>query len=386
MQKKWILYGFAAVTAVAIACGGDTKTPASPTPATSSDSAAAAADGSTLKANAPTLSAPAESSTVDTLTPSLIVVNATARFVPVTIPGYRFVVIDSSNATVYTSALIDSGAVITGNRVPSGLLKAEQTYRWRARGESGAAFGPWSSYFTFKTPNSGGDGYQTATTLWDPLTNGKSIGRQNNMEFTVGKGARTIDFSSFIQYPLQQTLTQGEMSFYVDNFNPLAAGSKTKFASMSSDAADVTTDPWRFTLEKRGASYPTPGQVRWRIITGNATSAVNDGGPFQPVLDKTKTHFIKFTWGTGRVTLLIAEADPTTGALGTVRLNVSVGYAGTYRPNPHMAYIGAEAGRGGPEDASVPNMTVRYVWISDGATPRPGMAARDLMVGEGPGY
>jgi hypothetical protein len=176
------------------------------------------------------------------------------------------------------------------------------------------------------------------------------------------------------------------MSFYVDNFNPLAAGSKTKFASMSSDAADVTTDPWRFTLEKRGASYPTPGQVRWRIITGNATSAVNDGGPFQPVLDKTKTHFIKFTWGTGRVTLLIAEADPTTGALGTVRLNVSVGYAGTYRPNPHMAYIGAEAGRGGPEDASVPNMTVRYVWISDGATPRPGMAARDLMVGEGPGY
>jgi hypothetical protein len=268
--------------------------------------------------------------------------------------------------------------------VPTDKLKQETVYRWRARGENGSAFGPWSGYFTFTTPKAGG--YQTATTLWDPLTDGKSIGQAVNMEFTVGKGARTISFESFIQYPLRQTLTQGEMSFYVDNFNPLAAGQKTKFASMSSDAPDVTTDPWRFTLEKRGASYPSAGQVRWRIITGNATSAVYDGGPWQPVFDKTKTHFIKFTWGSGRVTLLIAEADPTTGALGTVRLAVSAGYGGTYRPSPHMAFIGAEAGRGGVEDASVPNMTVRNVWISDGATPRPGMSATDLRVGEGPGY
>jgi len=308
--------------------------------------------------------------------------------VPQTIPSYRFVVVDSSNATVYDSGVVAAGASSTAHKVPADKLKAETLYKWRARGENGSAVGPWAGYFTFTTPKSlAADGYQTATTLWDPLTNGKSIGRPTNMEFTVGKGARTIDFYSFIQYPLQQTLTSGEMSFYVDNFNPLAQGSKTKFASMSSDAADVTTDPWRFTLEKRGATYtPAPGQVRWRIITGSATSAVNDGGPWQPVIDKTKTHFIKFTWGSGRVTLLIAEADPTTGALGTVRLSVSAGYAGTYRPNPHMAYVGVEPGRAGPEDASVPNMTVRYVWISDGATPRPGMSARDMMVGEGPGY
>jgi hypothetical protein len=308
--------------------------------------------------------------------------------VPQTIPSYRLVVVDAADTTVYDSGVVGAGASLTGHRVLADKLKQDTAYKWRARGESGSSVGPWSSYFTFTTAKalSGTEGFQTTTTLWDPLTNGKSIGRPNNMEFTVGKGARTIDFYSFIQYPLRQTLTQGEMSFYVDNFNPLSAGGKTKFASMSSDAADVTTDPWRFTLEKRGVSYVTPGQVRWRIITGNATSAVNDGGPWQPVLDKTKTHFIKFTWGSNRVALLIAEADPVTGALGTVRLNVSAGYSGTYRPTPHMAYIGAEAGRAGPEDASVPNMTVRYVWISDGATPRPGMSVRDLMVGEGPGY
>jgi hypothetical protein len=371
MQKKWLLFGFAVFAAVAIACGDDAKTPASPTPAASSDTSAAAADGSTLKISAPTLSAPANNSTTDNLTPNLVIQNATAKYVPATTPTYQFQVVDSANATVYDSGAIGAGASLTGHRVPAEKLKAEQTYRWRARGTNGSAVGPWSAYFTFVTPKGASEvGYQTATTLWDPLNNSKSIGNAVSMEFS-SKGARTIGFTSYIQYRLLQTLSSGEMSFYVDNFNPLAAGTKTKFASMSSDAADVTTDPWRFTLEKRGVSYPSPGQVRWRIITGHAEDAVFDGGPFQPVLDKSKTHFIRFTWGGGRVTLLIAEADVTTGALGTVRLNGSAGYGGTYRPSPHVAYIGAEVGRGGAEDASVPNMTVRYVWISDGKTPRP---------------
>jgi hypothetical protein len=377
MQKKWILYGFAALTAAAIACGGDTKTPASPTPGTSSDSAAAAADGSTLKATAPVPYSPADGTKLTSIPPSLIINDSTGKFAPPPAPySYRFQLTNAAGAVV-DEAVEKAGAGAGGagrtvHAVPSTVkFDSEATYKWRARAELSSSVGPWSTYASFTTPKAGGDGYQTATTLWDPLTNGRSIGRPNNMEFTVGKGARTIDFSSFIQYPLQQTLTGGEMSFYVDNFNPLAAGGKTKFASMSSDAADVTTDPWRFTLEKRRTSYITPGQVRWRIITGNNTSAVYDGGPWVPVLDKTKTHFIKITWGANRVSLLIAEADPSTGATGTVRLNVSASYGGTYRPSPHMAYIGAEAGRAGLEDASVPNMTVRYVWISDGNTPRP---------------
>jgi len=377
MQKKWILYGFAAVTAVAIACGGDTKTPASPTPATSSDSAAAAADGSTLKATAPTLSAPAEGSTVDTLTPSLIVVNATARFVPVTIPGYRFVVIDSSNATVYTSALIDSGAVITGNRVPSGLLKAEQTYRWRARGESGAAFGPWSSYFTFKTPKSGGDGYQTATTLWDPLVNGRTIGRATGMEFSA-TGARTIGNESNIRYDLLQTISAGEYSFYAYNLNPLSTGDKTKLMSMQEGTDDITTNDYRFTVEKRGASYPSPGQVRIRIIAGDSAEGAGrifDSAPEVAPLVKNVWYFVRLTWGASRAKLQIFNANGTTGAIGSLVFDKDLGYAPyTYKPVPHTAWIGAPVGRGGPQDGSVSNMTVKGVWISAAGTPRPGFA------------
>ena len=387
MQKKWFLYGLAALMTVAVACGGNSKTsPVSPS-ATTDSTTDAATDGSTWKISAPVPSAPTTGSTVDSLTPNLVISNATSKFVAQSIPTYRFVVLNSAGATVYDSGLVGTGASLTGHRITADKLKAETTYSWKARGESNSTtYGPWSSAFSFTTPKALTDGFQTATTLWDPLTNGKTIGTAVNMEFTLNKGARTVSTESYIQYQLSQTLTSGEMSFYVDNFNPLAVGSKTKFASMSSNAADVTTDPWRFTLEKRGASYPSPGQVRWRIITGSATDAVNDGGPWQPTLDKTKTHFIKFTWGSNVVTLLIAEADPATGVLGTTRLNVSAAYKNTYRPNPHMATIGAEMGRAGPDDASVPNMTVRYVWVSDGKTARPAYPSTSTLLASEGGY
>jgi hypothetical protein len=382
MQKKWFLYGLAAVMSVAVACGGGSKTsPVSPSAAM--DSATdAAADGSTWKVSAPTPSSPTSGSTLDNLTPNLVISNATSKYVAQTISTYRFVVLNPAGTTVYDSGLVGTGASLTGHRVPASTLKAETTYTWKARGETNSTtYGPWSTAFTFTTPKPATDGFQTATTLWDPLTNGKTIGTAVNMEFTLNKGARTISTESYIQWQLQQTLTSGEMSFYVDNFNPLAVGGKTKFASMSSNAADVTTDPWRFTLEKRGTDYVTPGQIRWRIITGNNTTAVYDGGPWTPVLDKTKTHFIKFAWGNGVVTLLIAEADSATGVLGTTRLNVSGTYKNTYKPSPHMASIGAEAGRAGATDASVPNMTVRYVWVSDGNTARPAYPSPSTFLG-----
>lgn len=378
MQKKWILSGFAALTAVAIACGGDTKTPASPTPATNSDSAAAAADGSTLKINAPALSAPAEGSTADSLTPNLVIQNATSKFVPVTVPTYQFQVVDSANTTVYDSGpAIGAGASLTGHRVPAEKLKAEQTYRWRARGTSGSAVGPWSTYFSFKTPKGLSDqGYQTATTLWDPLTNGKSIGTQTGMEFSAN-GARTVGNDSNIRYDLLQTISAGEYSFYVYNLNPLSAGDKTKMMSMQEGTSDITTNDYRFTVEKRGASYTAPGQVRIRIIVGDNDDhgRIFDSAPQQPPLVKNVWYFVRLTWGASRARLQILNADGTTGALGSSVLDMDMGYGGyTYKPVPHTAWVGAPVGRAGAIDASVANMTVKWVWIGAAGSPRPGFS------------
>ena len=378
MQKKWFLLGLAAVAAFTIACGDSSKTPASPTTAASSDTAAAAADGSTLKISAPTLSAPAEGSTADSLTPNLVIQNATSKFVPATVPTYQFQVVDSANATVYDSGTaVGAGATLTGHRVPAEKLKAEQTYRWRARGTNGSAVGPWSSYFSFKTPKGLSDqGYQTATTIWDPLTNGKSIGAATGMEFSAS-GARTIGNESNIRYDLLQTMSAGEYSFYVYNLNPLSAGDKTKIMSMQEGTGDITTNDYRFTIEKRGSTYPAPGQVRIRIILGDNEDhgRIFDSAPQQPPLVKNVWYFVRLIWGAGRVRLQIFNADGTTGALGSSVLDYDMGYGSyTYKPVPHVAWVGAPVGRAGPADASVSNMTVKWLWIGAAGTPRPGFA------------
>ena len=96
MTRKPLLFGIAAVAAVALACGEQASTPTAPTPAVSSDTAAAAADGSTLKATAPAPQQPANASTTDSLAPNLIVANATLKHLgDVALAGtmqYRFVV------------------------------------------------------------------------------------------------------------------------------------------------------------------------------------------------------------------------------------------------------------------------------------------------------
>ncbi|MCX6553046.1 MAG: hypothetical protein NTY02_18935 [Acidobacteria bacterium] len=385
-MKKWFLYGLSAVMATAIACGGDSKTPVSPSSVTNA-TADAAADGSTLKATAPDLVSPADGARVSNKTPSLVATYATLKFGGTATFTYRFQVRTQADALIDEAVEPQGSNGGTAHVIPASVsLANDTTYKWRARAETSAGVGPWSGYITFITPNSPSAiaSYQTATTLWDNLTDLKTIGSALNMEFNAGKGARTISTESYIRYIMLQTLTAGEMSFYVDNFNPLSAGSKTKFSSQYAGTGDITTDPWRFTLEKRGALYGSP-QVRTRIITG---SGIFDGGPVIPSLDKTKTYFIKYTWGSGRITIVFFEADPVTGTLGKNALTFSASYSGTYRPSPHWICIGAPVGRGGSDDGSVPNMTVRWVWISDGNTSRPAMLPGDLRAtaGDGPGF
>ena len=394
MRNKWFLYVLAAVMAVAMACGGDTKTPVSPS-ATTDLGADAAADGSTLKISAPTLSAPANGSTADNTTPNLVLQNATSKFVPQTIPSYRFVVVDSANATVYDSGVVAAGASLTAHQVPADKLKQETAYKWRARGENGSAVGPWANYFTFTTPKSlsGSPGFQTATTLWDPLTDGKSIGTATGMEFTKDVGARTIGNESTIRYDLLQTISAGEYSFYVYNLNPLSAGDKTKLMSMSEGLGDITTNDYRFTVEKRGVAYTVPGQVRIRVIAGDSDEALGrifDSAPIVPPLVKGVWYFVRLTWGASRVQWLVYNADGTTGAIGSKVAEVNMGYGTyTYKPVPHTAWVGAPVGRGGSQDASVANMTVKWLWIGAAGTTRPGFAGASTLPVfdfEGPGF
>ena len=163
-MKKMLLFGILAVSAAAAACSDDAQAPAAPSPAISAETSAAAADGSTLKATAPAPYAPANASVVSSLTPNLVVANATFKYlgdVPLTgTLNYRFVVETMSGAAVVNLSAQTAGdgnaqSGTTGARVPEKLLEPTTTYRWRARAELGSSLGPWSGYWNFTTPAAG---------------------------------------------------------------------------------------------------------------------------------------------------------------------------------------------------------------------------------------
>ena len=376
MQKKWLVFGLAAAIAVAaVACGGDTKTPVSPsaTPAASSN---LGPDNSTLKVTAPTLSAPANGVELPGMAATLVLNAATGVYVTAPALSYRFILQDATTGTqLVDSGLVASGGAQTSYAVPANLLVPGGSYRWRARAEAGGAFGPWSGFRTFTAPRTPDaiPGYFRANEIWDPLTSRVSVGIPTLMEFSAD-GARTISNESNIKYNLLATLESGEFSFLAYNLNPLSQGDKTKLMSMMEGDDDITDNDYRFTVEKRGVSYPAPGQVRIRVINGDAGDHANihDSAPVVPAFEKARWYFVKLVWGNNQTRLRIWECD-SEGKIGSQIADVSVSYPGRqYRPTPHRAFIGAPVGRNGPIDASVHNMTVKWVFIGGPGTTRPG--------------
>jgi hypothetical protein len=104
-------------------------------------------------------------------------------------------------------------------------------------------------------------------------------------------------------------------------------------------------------------------------------------------LVKNVWYFVRLTWGASRARLQIFNADGTTGTLGSSVLDYDMGYGSyTYKPVPHTAWIGAPVGRAGPQDASVSNMTVKWVWIGAAGTTRPGFSPAVAAALDAQGY
>jgi len=392
MKNTLFLFAGTAVATVALACGDQASTPAAPTPAVSSDSAAAAADGSTLKATAPAPQQPANGSTADSLAPNLVIANATLKYLgDVAMTGsirFKINVETPAGGQVHAAwATPQAGTDLSAHRIPAGVLQADTTYRWRTRAELGSAVGPWSSYWTFTTPKSGSGlaSYQNATELWDNLTDGKTIGTlAGGAQFVAGKGVLLPSFESHVTYTLRSTLTSGFMEFLVEGLESDSNGGKTKVVSMQQGYTDLTDNPYRFNVEKRGDDHVDVGKYRMRIITGNpAEGGFFDSPRLLPTspLVASKVYWHRVTWGGGVVTLNVRELSPT----GVPLVSYQYSYEGTYRPSPHVVHIGAPVPRGGPLDASVPGIIVRYFYVSQGGG-WPGVVNLSSVLGlSGPG-
>lgn len=143
IRSLWTTGTALAVAVTLAACSSTAGTPTSPSAAASGD-LAAAADGSTLKATAPTALAPINDVRLETRRPTMEWTASTGTFVAVS-PVYE-VEVSSGGAVVYT-AIVEG----TSHQVPADA-EFDRQYSWRVRARLESAFGPWSAPGTFRTP------------------------------------------------------------------------------------------------------------------------------------------------------------------------------------------------------------------------------------------
>ena len=357
MRRRYLLFGAMAAVALAMACGDSGTGPASPTgPSPAAGGSTANPDGSNLKITAPTPVSPANGSTLDYSTPTLVAQAATGKFVTAQVQ-HRFEVRDEGNTLV-----VNRLQPATSLALPS--LDPNRTYRWRVRGEVADGFGPWSAEWTFKTPDKP-QSYIRGNEVFDALTEGTTVGAVTGpVEWLPGVGVKLLTCGSRITYQLSETLQEGEYSMLVSGIDEGSPGDKSKVMSMQEGLGEIRANNYRYTVEHRGTNYYEPGMIAWRIITGGSEEPYDmDRLPVN--LSDERAYLWRTTWRTGSATLEIRD-----GTDGPVLLSYAMG-TGThpYRPVPHVVHVGAP---GSCKDATVPGMIARNVWVSP--SPRPPFA------------
>lgn len=360
-QNRFVLCSAAALLALAVACSKSSPNPASPT-STQDGSSAAAADGSTLKATAPAPVSPINGAQPDSLV--LIATKSAGKFTDLPL-SYQYE-IRSGSTTVYDSGVV-GGAASGANNVqftPAAALTPDHDYTWRARAVYQGANGPWSADASFKSPVGG---YIRGNELFDPLFGGRTVGTIVGPTEWTDEGLKLLGHESIVVYQLPQTLTAGEFGLMVKGADEGSEGDKSKIFSMQQgNDSDITTNSYRWTGELRGSSYGGgPGTISCRMIAGDGVS--RDCDRSQRSFDSRRWYFWRVSWNVGGSFTMEVRTDGPNGAL---IYSQTKGLDGrTYRPNPHMIYLGAPMGRGGPMDATLPGGIYKNVYVGPG--PRP---------------
>lgn len=350
--RMYAAAGLAAILGLSIACGRSASTPVTPSSANATSEAGAAADGSTLKVSPPTVSSPANGEVVADLTPTLVANPATGKFTQGTL-AYDFELYDGNDVKI-------QAAVVTGVSWKVAGLEYDKPYKWRVRATTDNAYGPWSAFGTFKTPE--GRGYIRGNELYDPLTNGVStiITAANDVTWIPGQGVRLNSIESFVEWRLPAPLTDGEFSVIITNLGNSNEQWKTKVMSMmAGDGVNVTDNAFRFTADRRNAD--SGGTVRYTLRSRGVDAGEPNAGGMS--WSRSKLYLWRFTWVNGSSRLTVQDG----GAAGAVVKSVGASYRAPYAPNPHVIRLGSVGGRGGPE--SLPGATFRNIWVS--GNPRP---------------
>lgn len=350
-RRMYLVTGVSALVALTVACNRQSGAPVSPSgakPASVDETSGTA--GETLKISAPEPVSPINDAVLDSADATLICTVPTGKFAGTSL-AYDFELYDSSNVKVRTEIVAGPQWVVRG-------LDFEGHYTWRVRGTSDDAYGPWSTFGSFQTPAN--RGYIRGNELFDPLTNGQTIGLFNDVTFLPGQGVRLNSIESFVQWRLEQPLTDGQFSVTITGLRNSNEQWKTKVMSMvQGDGVNVTDNAYRFTADRRNRD--SGGTVRYTLRSrGVDAGEPNCGGAGW---DISHLYLWTYTWVGGQSQLTVQDGGP----FGGILRSCGAKYRAPYSPNPHIIRLGSVGGRAGSE--TLPGAIFRNVWVS--ANPRP---------------
>jgi hypothetical protein len=315
----------AALLAAAAACGK--SSPASPSKPNQQTAALAA----------PVTQSPKGGTQIQGLRPTLIVANSVATG-DVGAVTYRFEVSETQDFPVGSRTVAKDG-VVQGNGTTSWAedvdLQPNFAYYWRARATNGTVTSGWSTVETFKTENVG---FRDGQNIFDPLSNGKTVGAQGGGMFVPNLGWQPTSYGDFINYDIP-TMSSGSFEFDVVGLDPDepagadgAYDTGLKFYCMGSGDA---WDFWGFrdgdfkaSLDKKsGRVYDgESGVVEHIFRVGDDDNREKTG---ENDWDDTTKYHVFLQWGNGHVVSKIGDmviADET--------------YGGEYAPANHRISLG----------------------------------------------
>jgi len=321
--KSIRLYTSGVVTAlalIAVACGGDNPPPTTPS------------EGTTTLA-APVPSSPLNSQQMDSLRPTLTVTNAVATGNVGTVT-YRFEVSELNTFPANSRTLVQDGVAqgaTTTSWTPGTNLIPNFPYFWRARATNGTTTSEYSRQETFKTQNVG---FRDGANIYDPMTNGQTVGTQVGGSLVVGKGWIASSLGDAIIYDIPTT-TAARFEFDALGVDPDEPGPYDighKFYCMGNgnawDFFGFRDGDFKASLDKKtGRFFPEESGVIEHIFRLGLDDNRTKTGPND--WDDQKVYHISLEWGNGRVVNKIDDmviADET--------------YSGQYAPSNHRISLG----------------------------------------------
>jgi hypothetical protein len=300
--------------------------------------------------SAPTVREPASGSEVSSSTPTFTVGNATGA------SGlrYRFEVASDSGfaSTVAVGDDVPEGATGTTSWTVTQSLNLGATYFWRARASAGEATGPYSAPATFAVLG----GFLTGAPVnllyvFDPLTNGSSVGEVGGGEFKR-EGWMATNALSYVRYEIPTT-PNGFVEFDVTNLrNPNPHSDKRALMIMwDPTKGDYTANPFRVTISKFDTNTVDRWHMRLRFISqGEETNTGIDFYQWDP----RRVYSFRMEWGAFPASVSSQRVQ----VLMDGRVILARNYDRLYVPDTHWVELGMAPRSESLEQATYSNVRI----------------------------